>query len=337
MRNLYIMSAFFLFGLNCADAKEKDADFIRAYVYNDYLLTCIPSDLTIRLYSTILSDPSFVHTKFIWSADRPSSFAVGYKHLYIGYHFREPLGSFRNLTTEYIQLSSADAFCFGQWQWIDIKAKKGLDFKTETFWLERGYDSDIRIKALRRREDVFSLQRDIVPIGEMAVLRFELIFDPKVRNAGRMYVYRVERMRDDDGKLWKLPEMKLLEEFDTEFAEPFQAAIVDKDYVFITLTGKIYRFGPPVKDEKRTGIEEKWPGPIVALITNANAPNSHYAIGRKDKDWRFYVSLAKGAKPKFFNSSSWLRPVMHSDEGWHYAYELIRGKEFSVPEPMKSP
>ena len=332
MRTISLSFILILFSSRDSRAEKEYPSFIRVYVHDHYVLSYDSSDLSNHVYSNNQRNNSLTHTSQMCYGDRPASLGVRDNQIWIDYHFSHALGGMfaAPAEEEAIRIASADTFCLGRWDWTDIKPRLTLDLGT--WWGEFNETQSKRISTTRKES--YAIQSSIVPVSERTVLRFELLYDPKSKTSGQMNLYRIESHYDAEKKLWTEPDMKFLEKFDTEFAEPFQAVLMGNDCVFITISGKAFRFDVAGKGTPRKSVEEKWPGPIVGLVTNTNAPNSHYAIGRKNIETMFYISLAKESKPTYFKWVSRNNRNMTSEVAMVYTEILLR-KEFSLPDPSK--
>jgi hypothetical protein len=94
----------------------------------------------------------------------------------------------------------------------------------------------------------------------------------------------------DPKKWWTtIEDGKNLETFDSLFAEYFYFFVREKDYYFVTESGKFFHAPPPKADEKSRTMKALWAdakGPIIAVIEDAD----------RDKVWLFAKDKNPGAK-----------------------------------------
>ena len=195
------------------------------------------------------------------------------------------------------------------------------------------------------------LEYSTVPIADLAALRFELTFTrtmDKPTRKPRMTIFRLERTRDPKKRAppdprskplhdddWPNAEIKQIEEFPVEFREPFDAVILDKDYVFITHTGRMYRAVPPADGKVRRAEEVKTlPGRIAAVITDTNHPGQHWLVCHEGEGLRFVPLHKDGKEVRIAKCRKWSQPLPY-EPVLEYAQILVREKAIRIPKPKE--
>src|SRR5439155_8955340 len=123
---------------------------------------------------------------------------------------------------EVIQHVSVDALFAGRWEPVDADGRPQEMFGRGVFWIESNEDQFARITRLAGPGA--RLERAFVPVGDQAVLRFELVISwpkPDQEPTGRMRVIRIESLYDKSLRQWQPVTTNLLEEFEVGFTEPF--------------------------------------------------------------------------------------------------------------------
>jgi hypothetical protein len=326
-------------GVTCA-ADTPLPPFVHGIVYRHYLVSHAPEAATaVRIHATDLTSDWITHTlRVTEQTDHSASIAVRDKRLWLAYHSVTP-ASVAPIVEEHLRHYSVNAFCGGEFISVNADGKSPREgLVVDWLWHELGTDQLSRLEKVSGLGAI--LQRDIVPIGEQAVLRFELVIPwPKPGQAptGRMRVIRIESVHDVTKKQWKPVEATVLEDFDVGFTEPFQAVVVGKEYYFLTHSGNLFNVGPAELGKPRRCMPYWGPGQgrLSALIMDANKGSS-FVFGQDDKGW-FYAKLGPGLERQRFNGAVPKDRAYPYETAVELARVLISKEEITLPAPTRAP
>jgi hypothetical protein len=147
---------------------------------------------------------------------------------------------------------------------------------------------------------------------------------------------------DKDGKLFLITRSANTEEekFAVPFQEPFMTYVPDREFWFVTESGKLYRSGP-VGKRKVEAVWDDEASPIRALLTDADTDRTFAftepADGKKGRRVYFEVGVKPVPKPFERRDLSNFKAPKPLDAVLSYADVLVTHKAIRLPaaKPMK--
>jgi hypothetical protein len=147
---------------------------------------------------------------------------------------------------------------------------------------------------------------DFLPIAEEAVLLF-------VMYRGEICVWRGDGKWEQASERWTMKwSEKPLEEFETEITEPFWVGGSEKQFLFVTQSGRLYAAAKG--EDGKHKLEPAWrmgSQPIVAVITDVDA-NRYFAFTKPLRDVKLdgkpmYFELGPDPKPEPYDRDAILK------------------------------